>query len=151
MAATNPRDVAYLCRDYTRSIHKKIHVNDPHFLKLSIMCGRVEQWTEHHYPSMITVEKSSMGGGNRAQIRNDPNDARMRILQREMKIQKLAKGIKLDLMIDENGTTGANKQEPLPKELFIVVLGGMLLTTALGVILVYGVLFVVDRYEIDWV
>jgi farnesyl-diphosphate farnesyltransferase len=41
MRAVNTRDVAYMCRDYARSIHAKASPKDPSFLKLSIMIGKV--------------------------------------------------------------------------------------------------------------
>lgn len=82
MSSTNPRDVAYLFRDYLRSIHAKAVANDPSFVKIAVLAGRVghnddvlarsqadtnyrqvEQWTESHYPSFINfglpVPKSS--------------------------------------------------------------------------------------------
>ncbi|WVF70700.1 farnesyl-diphosphate farnesyltransferase [Kwoniella sp. CBS 6097] len=74
LKATNPRDVAYIFRDYARLIHKKVHKEDPNLLKLSIACGKIEQWAEHHYPSFITI-----GGGSGAPSSSiDPmsNDAR---------------------------------------------------------------------------
>lgn len=53
MSATNPRDVAYLFRDTLRAIHRKAVANDPSFIKIAVLAGRVEQWTEAHYPSFI--------------------------------------------------------------------------------------------------
>jgi farnesyl-diphosphate farnesyltransferase len=41
MNSTNPRDVAYIFRDYARKIHKKASPQDPSFLRLSIACGKV--------------------------------------------------------------------------------------------------------------
>lgn len=38
-----------------------MHKSDPNLLKLSIACARIEQWTEHHYPSFLQL--SSTGGG----------------------------------------------------------------------------------------
>ncbi|KAI5478186.1 farnesyl-diphosphate farnesyltransferase [Pseudohyphozyma bogoriensis] len=53
--ATNPRDVAYIFRDYLRSIHAKARANDPSFIKIAVLAGRVEQWTESRYPSFISI------------------------------------------------------------------------------------------------
>lgn len=41
MKATNPRDVAYMFRDYARKIHAKSTPKDPNFVKISITCGKV--------------------------------------------------------------------------------------------------------------
>ncbi|KZP01399.1 squalene synthase [Calocera viscosa TUFC12733] len=53
--ATNPRDVAYVFRDYAREIHAKSLPQDPNYLKFSVACGKIEQWCEHHYPSFISL------------------------------------------------------------------------------------------------
>ena len=45
MKATNPRDVAYLFRDYARRIHVKANLKDPNFLKISVSCGHVSPHT----------------------------------------------------------------------------------------------------------
>ncbi|GAA5857226.1 hypothetical protein JCM8547_009382 [Rhodosporidiobolus lusitaniae] len=54
LAATNPRDVAYMFRDYVRKIHARARANDPSFIKIAVLAGRIEQWTESRYPSFIT-------------------------------------------------------------------------------------------------
>jgi farnesyl-diphosphate farnesyltransferase len=41
MASTNPRDVAYKFRDYARKIHAKARPNDPSFVKIAVLTGRV--------------------------------------------------------------------------------------------------------------
>jgi farnesyl-diphosphate farnesyltransferase len=41
MRSTNPREVAYIFRDYIRKIHVKSDPADPNFLRLSIACGKV--------------------------------------------------------------------------------------------------------------
>ncbi|WVQ97069.1 farnesyl-diphosphate farnesyltransferase [Kwoniella sp. CBS 9459] len=74
LKATNPRDVAYIFRDYARLIHKKVHKEDPNLLKLSIACGKIEQWAEHHYPSFITIGSGS--GPATSSIDPMSNDAR---------------------------------------------------------------------------
>ncbi|SCZ90297.1 BZ3500_MvSof-1268-A1-R1_Chr1-3g01900 [Microbotryum saponariae] len=55
--ATNPRDVAYMFRDMARAIHAKAVANDPSFIKIAVLCGRIEQWTETRYPSFIELGK----------------------------------------------------------------------------------------------
>lgn len=46
MCASNPRDVAYLFRDNLRSIHARARANDPSFVKLAVLAGRVS--TQRH-------------------------------------------------------------------------------------------------------
>ncbi|GAA5913959.1 hypothetical protein JCM6882_002580 [Rhodosporidiobolus microsporus] len=57
LAATNPRDVAYLFRDYVRKIHARARAHDPSFIKIAVLAGRIEQWTESRYPSFIEPGK----------------------------------------------------------------------------------------------
>ena len=82
MKCTNPRDVAYLFRQYARRLHAKAVPSDPSFVKLSIACGRIEQWTEHQYPSFINLIAPSPSAAPSAPTSAlDPstNDARLRI------------------------------------------------------------------------
>lgn len=137
MASTNPRDVAYIVRSYTRSIHQKADKYDPNFMKLSVMCGRIEQWTEHHYPSIMTISRT--GGAPRASINPDPKDARLRIFKREARIHTISGG---KAQITDGSDAGGLSPEPLPKELMFVVGGGMILTGLVGAAVVYFVIFV---------
>ena len=57
MASTNPRDVAYMFRDYARGIHSKAILSDPNFIHIAIACGKIEQWCERHYPSFINIRE----------------------------------------------------------------------------------------------
>ena len=41
MRSTNPRDVAFIFRDYSRRIHARAVPADPSFLRLSVACGKV--------------------------------------------------------------------------------------------------------------
>ena len=47
----NLRKVCEVFRGYARSIHKKNVPQDPNFLKISIACGKVEQFIESIFPS----------------------------------------------------------------------------------------------------
>ncbi|GAA5994907.1 bifunctional farnesyl-diphosphate farnesyltransferase/squalene synthase [Rhodotorula paludigena] len=55
LKATNPRDVSYIFRDYARQIHAKARPDDPSFIKIAVLAGRIEQWTETRYPSFIQM------------------------------------------------------------------------------------------------
>ncbi|ODO11952.1 farnesyl-diphosphate farnesyltransferase [Cryptococcus amylolentus CBS 6273] len=81
MRATNPRDVAYVFREYARKIHAKVQKDDPNLLKLSIACGKIEQWSEHHYPSFIEVAGQGQGHVKSA-IDPTSNDARAALFLR---------------------------------------------------------------------
>lgn len=41
MKSSNPRDVAYMFRNYARQLHAKAVPSDPYFIKISITCGKV--------------------------------------------------------------------------------------------------------------
>nr|AFR13032.1 squalene synthase [Wolfiporia cocos]AFR13033.1 squalene synthase [Wolfiporia cocos] len=100
MRSTNPRDVAYLFRDYARKIHRKAVPEDPSFLQISVACGKIEQWCEHHYPSFVSVATSATSA-NASQV-FDPSDARTTIAEltqkrdRELAIQKRASELGLN-------------------------------------------------------
>ncbi|KAI4178715.1 MAG: hypothetical protein L6R41_008258 [Letrouitia leprolyta] len=47
----NLRKVCEVFRTYARQIHKKNTPKDPNFLKISIACGKIEQFIESIYPS----------------------------------------------------------------------------------------------------
>ncbi|KAF8234436.1 farnesyl-diphosphate farnesyltransferase [Tricholoma matsutake] len=55
MRSTNPRDVGLIFCEYARKIHAKTLVSDPSFLKISVACGKIEQWLEHQYPSFVQL------------------------------------------------------------------------------------------------
>jgi farnesyl-diphosphate farnesyltransferase len=65
-------------RDYTRRIHAKAVPSDPNFLRLSVACGKIEQWCEHHYPSFVLTQ-----GGGQHQL--DLADARSHIVLLDQK------------------------------------------------------------------
>lgn len=44
MRSSNPRDVAYLFRDYARIIHAKAVPSDPNFLRISVACCKVSYY-----------------------------------------------------------------------------------------------------------
>lgn len=73
MASTNPRDVAYLFRDYVRQIHTKASPADPNFTRLAVACAKIEQWAEHHFPSFVHI-------GAPSESALDTSDARARIV-----------------------------------------------------------------------
>jgi len=83
MRATNPRDVAYLFRDYARRMHVKSDPKDPSFLKIAISCGHIEMWCELNYPSFVSAP-SQPGQGPVI----DPNDRRSVVIALDEKRDK---------------------------------------------------------------
>ncbi|KAG8722961.1 bifunctional farnesyl-diphosphate farnesyltransferase/squalene synthase [Ceratobasidium sp. 395] len=123
MKSTNPRDVAYMFRDFARGIHAKASPADPNFLRIGIACGRIEAWAEHHYPSFITIAHSS--ATNSTSVEMSTTDARMRIVKRDqlrdsrLKAEAEAKR-RRELGLDERKPGGV-EQEGLPWALIAVV------------------------------
>ncbi|TFK62180.1 squalene synthase [Pluteus cervinus] len=86
MRSTNPREVAVIFREYTRKIHRKAVISDPNFLELSVTCGKIEQWCEHHFPSFVQLVERKAGSHPAAPTSNElslnPYDLRSKIVQR---------------------------------------------------------------------
>jgi farnesyl-diphosphate farnesyltransferase len=135
MGSTNPRDVAYLCRDYARQIHAKATPADPNFIKLSITCGRIEQWCEHHYPSFISLVP---GEGPKVK---DTGEGRLRTMkrERELVLAQRHEATKQALGRDPS------QQEPLPWAFLIFIFGAFLVVVLLSAAVVYGVLWYSDE------
>jgi hypothetical protein len=57
MRSTNPRDVAYISRDYARKIHAKALPSDPDFLRISVACGKVRDLLT---PSQTTLSHCTL-------------------------------------------------------------------------------------------
>jgi len=117
MDSTNPRDVAYTFRFFARQLHAKAVPDDPNFLKISIACGKIEQWCEHHYPSFVTAKSA---GGTTATSYSISGDARLRIVERERTIVAARKrGERVVQTAPGTALKGAIEQEGLPWELII--------------------------------
>lgn len=54
MRSTNPRDVAYIFRDYARKIHSKAVPEDPSYLQISVACGKVQRPLSRHRNYWLT-------------------------------------------------------------------------------------------------
>lgn len=64
MEVGNLRSVCNIFRKYLRVIHEKNTPKDPNFLKISVACGKVEQWIENVYPSPKVVSADKTISGN---------------------------------------------------------------------------------------
>ncbi|KAJ7597732.1 squalene synthase [Mycena floridula] len=83
MRSTNTREVAYIFRSFVRKIHAKAVPEDPYFLRISIACGKVEQWCEHHYPSFLQLTSS---GALKQSL--DPDDKRSTVIIKELEFDR---------------------------------------------------------------
>lgn len=61
ITSVNPRDVAYMFRDFAKKIAKKVPVTDANYIAWHVELNKIEQWCEHFYPSFITPAASAMG------------------------------------------------------------------------------------------
>lgn len=111
MGATNPRDVAYTFRHYAHLIHAKVHKDDPNKLKLSIMCGKVEAWTEHHYPSFVNLQGTK--GNVQTMIDTTSGDARADLFLKLAKAEQARNAeIKKQEFMDSLVKKGLIKNDP---------------------------------------
>ncbi|KAJ7464363.1 farnesyl-diphosphate farnesyltransferase [Mycena latifolia] len=80
MRSTNPREVGLIFREYARKIHARALPQDPNYIRLSVACGKIEQWCEHHYPSFVLLSAAPSSGFSSASASQaiDPADARGR-------------------------------------------------------------------------
>ncbi|KAH9839709.1 squalene synthase [Rhodofomes roseus] len=148
MRSTNPRDVAYIFRDYARKIHSKAVPEDPSFLQISVACGKIEQWCEQHYPSFVSVSASA--SGTRQQV-FDSYDARSQVAEAtEKRDQERAWQKRLAAASANGKANGAAK--PLGdgkeefKEILMYVFGAFLLVFGVGVGAVWLFLRYYDRF-----
>ncbi|KAJ8077226.1 bifunctional farnesyl-diphosphate farnesyltransferase/squalene synthase [Marasmius tenuissimus] len=146
MRSTNPREVSEIFRSYCRKIHSRASTADPNFLRISVACGKVEQWCERHYPSFVQLP-SSAGQS----VSFNPEDARTKILQNEQRIDSELKQRKRVEEIREkygNSSEAAaaalKKEEGFPYEVLLLAGGVILLIVGLVVGIVWWVLRISD-------
>jgi farnesyl-diphosphate farnesyltransferase len=154
MNSTNPRDVAYMCRDFTRQLHSKLRPADPSFVAISIACGKIEQWCEHRYPSFVILKNAS--GGTSSYADANTTDARLRIVERQQELVKRHGAELRQRIIQEKGsiaaaaedlkaqglpiTTEVAQAQGLPKEFFMVMAGMFVLVVGLGAAITYVII-----------
>jgi farnesyl-diphosphate farnesyltransferase len=117
LRATNPREVALIFREYAREIHAKAKPQDPNFIRISVMCCKIEHWYEQNYPSFVILGENG--------ITYDPLDKRTAVA-------KLEEKKRLNLPPSE--------PEMFPWELATYVAGAFVLVMSLSVGVVYAVL-----------
>ncbi|CAK5267843.1 unnamed protein product [Mycena citricolor] len=110
MRATNPREVSIIFREYARKIHGRALPSDPNYLRLSVACGKIEQWCEHHYPSFVVL---SGGGGSTTQSIN-ADDARGRTFNQYKKADEVRDTkLRVERLRAELGTGASTRQPPV--------------------------------------
>lgn len=77
MRSTNPLEVALIFKEFARSIHAKASPSDPNFLRISVACAKIDQWSERNYPSFVRVPNAA--GSSPSTVSFDPTDARSRV------------------------------------------------------------------------
>ena len=150
MSSTNPRDVAYLFRTYTRQIHHKSTRRDPSFLQISIACSKIEQWCEHHYPSFVKVVTGA--DGKPAQAVNE-GDARARIVKAEKGVEEKRKvegrvEELRDTAVVVDAAAGAGwGLDAGQKEAFMLIAGAFAVVLTVSIGFVWVLLRVLDKWD----
>lgn len=134
MKSTNPHSVAYMFRDYARRIHAKASLKDPNFLAICVMCGKIETWVEHHYPSFVSLTKETKT------IQYDSSDPRSRVITRYKKIEKEKSG----------STAEPHQQEVVPWQLYAFIISAVILLFLLAGAFVIGTLWYFYGEEWSW-
>ncbi|KII88081.1 hypothetical protein PLICRDRAFT_125235 [Plicaturopsis crispa FD-325 SS-3] len=150
MRSTNPREVAYIFREFAREIHTKAVPTDPNFLRISVACGRIEQWCEHYYPSFVRVMQSNQGMSPQQLI--NPTDARTRIIAADQardadianqkRVAEIRKGTGLQQPAPQQ-----KQDNGVPKELLMYVFAAFAIVLAVGVGAVYTIIWFVDMQQ----
>jgi farnesyl-diphosphate farnesyltransferase len=161
---TDPYTVAYLALQLARTIHAKASPRDPHFLAVSVMCGKVVAWVEHHYPTYITFTRESrrvvydesdprwsvvlrdreMDEGKRRAERQAERDAEMGAWL-EKRGAKAGEGA-----VGRKGDDRPHVQEGTTWQLYLFLIGTMALVFALGGGAVVGGLWYFYGEEFQW-
>ncbi|KAF8514473.1 isoprenoid synthase domain-containing protein [Gautieria morchelliformis] len=130
MRSTNPREVAFIFQDFARKIHAKALTSDPNFIAICVVCGKIEQWVERHYPSFVAIT----GGSDGVQAGINESDVRARIVKRDreidLKLEKERRGA-------GGGTPQYKEDDSWPWELFAIVGGAMAVMVAMGAFIVW--------------
>jgi len=127
MQSTNPRDVAYLFRDYARQIRKKASPADPSYVKICVATSRIEAWAEHHFPSFVQL---SGGGGGTVSKSLNMNDIRAHVVEGERKrVQERETQKRLGLKPGAPTSYNQLQQEQFPLGLMAIIAGLLILVT----------------------
>ncbi|KAF8812802.1 farnesyl-diphosphate farnesyltransferase [Phlegmacium glaucopus] len=138
MRSTNPREVGLIFREYARRIHAKAVPTDPSFIRISVACGKIEQWCEHNYPSFVQVYSEGSRTGTQSL---NPADPRTRIILHEQsrEQQLIAKRLGHDGTTTMNGNA-AQSRNISTTELMVYVLGAFGAIIGISCMIVWAVL-----------
>ena len=148
MASLNPRDVAYMFRDYARGIHSKAVPSDPNFIRIAVACGKIEQWCERHYPSFVNIGNGSASfnpadAHSRIVLADQKRDAEIEKEKRFTAIKNGLAGGRVGAVGDAAGKPIA-KSEGIPWEVLVYVLGAFVLVLGWSVGAIYLILWYFD-------
>ncbi|KAG7098792.1 hypothetical protein E1B28_000697 [Marasmius oreades] len=145
MGSTNSREVSHIFRTYCRKIHARASTADPNFLRISVACGKIEQWCEVHYPSFVLLPSSSGQA-----VSFDPEDARTKVMQID---QKIDSDLRMRKRIEdirekygksrEEATAVVEDEGRFPYDILLYA-GGLLLVV---ILLIIGVVWLVLRFS----
>ncbi|KAJ7736549.1 farnesyl-diphosphate farnesyltransferase [Mycena maculata] len=145
MRSKNPREVSLIFREYARKIHAKALPSDPNFIRISVACGKIEQWCERYYPSFVLL---NTGGAVAQSI--DPTDARGRTYLADQKRDDLrAKQMRLAEIRAGIATNGARvpagqERSGGVQELLLYAGGALLLVVGVLAAVIYFILQISD-------
>lgn len=115
MRSTNPLEVALIFKEYARSIHAKASPSDPNFLRISVACAKIDQWSERNYPSFVRIPNAT---GSSPSISFDPADARSRVAMADAEKDKRTADERRHLEIRERfGGNGSSNGAPSPSNI----------------------------------
>ncbi|KAG6852766.1 hypothetical protein C0991_009263 [Blastosporella zonata] len=137
MRSTNPREVAIIFVEYTRKIHAKAVTTDPNYLRISVACGKIEQWREHHYPSHVVLTDNRTS--------HNQEDARSRIITveqaRDLELAKKKRMEEIRAAMHIPGYKPPTPPSEISKlEVALYVAGGMSVIVLFAAIIVYCVI-----------
>jgi len=138
MRSTNPREVGLIFREYARKIHAKALPTDPSFIRISVACGKIEQWCEHNYPSFVQINAES---GTQS---FNPADPRTSIILQEQSRDKQLIAKRMNGMANGNGVVD-KQQMTSTTELMVYVL------VTFGVIMCFSwmIIWLMLKYTAD--
>ncbi|SRR6266404_5644083 len=150
MRSTNPLEVALIFKEFARSIHAKASPSDPSFLRISVACAKIEQWSERNYPSFVRIPNTDTTGRSLSKLSFDSSDARSRVAIADAEKDERTAEERRHLELRERfGNNGGNNGAVLPSniqsqgppwEVLMFVGGAVVLIVSLSIGIVLAVL-----------
>lgn len=164
MRSKNPRDVAYIFRDYARKIHARSTPDDPSFIKLAAACGKVspphplplsllttpsfqiERWCEDQYPSFLNLGVGA-GGFNQADQRSALAEKDNERLRQQNLLRKQKELLEANADVVKAAQALREKEEEGAMHPGFYIAAAFAIVFATGIIAVYGLIWAVDNVE----